>query len=83
MRKGLKGIIRRVFASVCIACVGLGIALNAGQKTNVKAEGVKKAYEVTKAESTVAYGADELTGAVGMVASLAANDTLTLNNVII
>ena len=82
MRKSVKRIVSSVFASVCVACVALGFVLNAGQKTNVKAEDVKKAYEVTKAESTVAYGADELTGAVGMVASLAANDTLTLNNVI-
>lgn len=82
MRKGLKGIISSVFASVCIACVGLGIALNAERNTDVKAEGLKKAYEVTKAESKVTYGADELTGAVGAVASLAPNDTLTLNNVI-
>ena len=82
MRKGLKRILSGVFASACIACAALGIAFNAEHKTDVHAEEMKKAYEVTKAESTVAYGADELTGAVGIVASLAANDTLTLNNVI-
>lgn len=82
MKKGLKRIVSCVFATACIACVGLGIAFTGGQKTPVYAEETKKAYEVTKAESTVVYGADELTGAVGTVASLAANDTLTLNNVI-
>ena len=82
MRKGLKRILSGVFASACIACTALGIAFNADHKTDVHAEEIKKAYEVTKAESTVGYGADELTGAVGVVASLAANDTLTLNNVI-
>ncbi|MBQ8428928.1 MAG: hypothetical protein IJX30_02405 [Clostridia bacterium] len=82
MKKGLKRILSGVFASACITCATLGIAFTADHKTDVYAEEIKKAYEVTKAESTVAYGADELTGAVGVVASLAANDTLTLNNVI-
>ena len=82
MKKGFKGIISSVLASVCVACVGVGIAFNAAQEADVKADGFKKAYEVTKAESTVTYGTDELTGALGAVASLAPNDTLTLNNVI-
>ena len=82
MKKGLKSILSSAFASVCMVCVGLGIGFNAGEKMGARAEDLKKAYETTKAESTVRYGADELTGAVGAMASLAANDTLTLNNVI-
>ena len=82
MRKGLKKILSGMFAMMCIACSALGIAFKNNAKLDVQATETRKAYEATKAESTVSYGADELTEAVGLVASLAANDTLTLNNVV-